>query len=79
MSFLQEEFHKTGFKNYFIAEKLGITDKTLTNWLNLKGIDFSIKFFELLHICGIHQCDFLNTYYQTDEYECEYCKPKKHS
>jgi len=77
MDFLKEKLHQTGYKQYFIAQKLGVTEKTLNSWLNLKGIDFSIKFMELLNICGIHQCDFLNMYYQTDEYKCEYCKNKK--
>ena len=77
MDFLKERLHKTGYKQYFIAQKLGVTEKTLNSWLNLKGIDFSIKFMELLNICGIHQCDFLNEYYKTDEFKCEYCKNKK--
>ena len=78
MNYLQEKLHKTGYKQCFIADKLEITEKTLNNWLNLKGIDFSIKFLELLDICEIHQCDFLNTYYQTDKYSCKYCETKKH-
>jgi len=77
MNFLQEQFRKTGFKQCFIAEKLDITDKTMTNWLGLKGIDFSIKFLEFLNICGMHQCDFLNLYHETDKFSCEYCKDKK--
>ena len=78
MNFLQEHFHKTGYKQYFIAGKLGITEKTLTGWLSLKGIDFSIKFLELLNICEMHQCDFLNLYHQTDKFSCPYCKSKNH-
>jgi hypothetical protein len=70
-------FDKTGLKQVYVAEKLDIEPRTLQNWLKMKDIEFTVKFIQLLHICNIHTCDFLNMYYKTDEYECKYCKLKK--
>lgn len=66
---LREKFEKTGYKQVYIAEKLDIQPRTLQNWLNLKDIEFTVKFMELLYICKIELHEFLNMYYSTVRYK----------
>ena len=70
MNYLQEKFRETGLKQNFIAKKLDVTERTVSRWLNLEGIDAPAKFIELLHICNICPYEFLNMHKNTFKYKC---------
>ena len=70
MNILQEKFQQTGLKQNFVAKKLDVTEKTIGRWINMEGIEFSVKFVEFLHMCNICPFEFLNVYHNTFKYKC---------
>jgi hypothetical protein len=69
MNFLKDAFEKSGLRIDFVANKLEIRDKTLKYWLDLKNIEYTIKFIELLSILKIDINEFLQEYYKTNKYK----------
>ena len=70
LNYLQTKLQETGLRQSFIAKKLNVTEKTISRWANLEGIDFTIKFIEFLHICNVCPFEFLNEYNKTLRYKC---------
>jgi transcriptional regulator with XRE-family HTH domain len=70
MSVLQEKFRETGLKQNFAAKKLGVTEKTISRWMNMEGIDSSIKFIEFLYFCDVCPIEFFNNYQRMPKYKC---------
>lgn len=59
MNVLKNKIEEMGLKQKWIAEQIGVEERTLYNWINYKNLDQVSKFIKLTQILNIEIVEVL--------------------
>lgn len=64
MTLIEEQIERHGLKKKFIAQEVGISTRTLTDWIKYNKIDQVMKFTKLLEILNLPLVEVAEEYTQ---------------